>query len=144
PRGDRGMVKLIAPGTMRRTVEELGRILRDHRLVLWSLVVLLLPFYVFDSGIPQIADFLGFVLLIVLLRSWNGRMPPTFIRLLQSLMMFIGYVFLVNLGWSVAMLSFSLDGKTGFLLAPTFYVFTGMMFFAFLLMFQRYGEYLLW
>ena len=33
---------------------------------------------------------------------------------------------------------------TGYPLAPTFYVFNGLMLFTFFLMFQRYGEFLLW
>jgi O-antigen ligase len=137
-------VKFRTPRTLRAALEELGRIRRDHHLVLWSLIVILIPFYFFDSGLPQPADCLSLVLLLLLVRSWNGRLPGRFVRPLKLLMAFIVYVFLVNAGWSVAMLTFTTNAKEGFLLAPTFYVFNGLMFFTFFLMFQRYGEFLLW
>jgi hypothetical protein len=137
-------VKFRIPGTLRGALDELYRIRQDARLLLWSLVVVLFPFYVFSSGLPQPADFLSFGLLFVLLRSWNGRLAVGLVGTLRSLLLFIGYVFLVNLAWSFVALSFSLGAKEGFLLAPTFYVFNGLMFFTFLLMFQRYGERLLW
>jgi hypothetical protein len=60
------------------------------------------------------------------------------------LLLFMFYVFLVNVVWSFALFTFSANAKDGFLMAPTFYVFNGLMFFTFLLMFQRYGEFLLW
>jgi len=58
--------------------------------------------------------------------------------------MFIVYVMLVNAVWSVVLLTFSINAKDGFLMAPTFYIFNGLMLFTFFLMFQRYGERLLW
>jgi hypothetical protein len=137
-------VKFRTPRTLRATLEQIIRIRRDLRLGLWSLVVLLFPFYVFNSGVPQPADLLGLALLPILLRSWNGRLPLPLVQPLKSLVMFMVYVFLVDLVWSFAMLTFSVNAKDGFLMAPTFYIFNGMMFFTFLLMFQRYGEFLLW
>lgn len=137
-------MKFRIPRTLAGTLDELSRIAHDPRLLLWSLVVLLFPFYVFDSGLPQPADMLGFALLFVLIRRWNGRLPVAFTRPLRSLLLFIVYVFLVNLGWSFAIFTFSVNAKEGFLMAPTFYIFNGLLLFTFLLMFQRYGEILLW
>jgi hypothetical protein len=125
-----------------RTLEQLSRIRTDVRLVLWSLIVFLLPVYLIDSGLPQLADFLGGLLLLVLLRGWRGNLPTPLVRPLRALIAFIIYVCLVNLGWSFVVVTFSLNAKTGFLLAPTFYIFNGLMFFTFLLMFQRYGDFL--
>jgi hypothetical protein len=138
------MVAPRKPGALHQLLDEIRQIRKDVRLVLWSLIVLLLPFYLFDSGIPQFADMLSAVLMAVLLKSWTGKLPGPFIKPLASLRVFIFYVFLVNLGWSFASLTFTLDSKIGFLLAPTFYVFNGLMFFTFILMFQRYGELLVW
>jgi hypothetical protein len=136
------MVKLHPPTTVVRTLEQLSRIRKDVRLVLWSLIVFLLPVYLIDSGLPQLADFLGGLLLLVLLRGWRGNLPAPLVRPLRALIAFIIYVCLVNLGWSFVVVTFSLNAKTGFLLAPTFYIFNGLMFFTFLLMFQRYGDFL--
>lgn len=137
-------MKFRTPRTLRAALEQVNRIRQDVRLVLWSLVVLLFPFYLFGSGIPQVADWLGLLLLAVLLRTWNGRLAPPLVKPLKSLILFILYVLVVNLVWSLVVLRFSISAKDGFLLAPTFYIFNGLLFFTFLLMFQRYGELLLW
>jgi hypothetical protein len=137
-------VKFRTPTTLLAALEQVSRIRRDIRLLLWSSVVLLFPFYIFDSGLPQPADWLGLLLLPILLRTWNGRLPPPLVRPLKWLIAFVFYVLLVNLAWSGAVLTFSLNAKDGFLMAPSFYIFNGMMFLTFLLMFQRYGEFLLW
>ena len=137
-------MKFRTPRTLRATLEQISQIRRDRRLALWSCVVLLFPFYVFDSGIPQPADWLGFLLLPMLVRDWNGRMSPPLVRPLKSLVMFLLYVIAVNVVWSFALFSFSINAKDGFLMSPTFYIFNGLLFFTFLLMFQRYGEFLLW
>jgi hypothetical protein len=137
-------VKFRTPRTLRATLEEIARIRRDPQLSLWSLVVLLVPFYIFPSGVPQPADLLAFALLPMLWRGWNGRLPPAVIKPLKYLLLFMIYVVIVNVVWSFAIATFSTDAKQGFLLAPTYYLFNGLMFFTFLLMFQRYGERLLW
>jgi len=137
-------MKFRTPRTLLATFEEISRIRQDPRLMLWSLVVLLVPFYVLPSGVPQPADMLGILLLPILWSDWNGRLPQPLVRPLKSLLMFMIYVVIVNVMWSFATFTFSTDAKQGFLLAPTYYLFNGMMFFTFLLMFQRYGERLLW
>lgn len=137
-------MKFRAPRTLRATIVEISKISRDVRLVLWSLMILLVPFYVFDSGVPQPADWIGFALLPILVKGWNGRLAPALVKPLKSLIIFIAYVFLVNVAWSFVLFTFSINAKEGFLMAPSFYLFNGMMFFTFLLMFQRYGEFLLW
>ena len=138
------MVRFRAPETLVSAVEQLRHIGRDVNLALWSLIVILVPFYFFDSGLPQPADILSLTLLVLLLRTWTGRLPVPFIRPLRLLIGFVVYAIAVNVGWSFAVLTFSINAKEGFLLAPTFYVFNGLMFFTFFLMFQRYGEFLLW
>jgi hypothetical protein len=137
-------VNFRTPRTLRATLDETRRITRDPRLLMWSMVVLLFPFYLFESGLPQFADIVASMLLITLLRSWNGRLANPLSRSLASLITFIAYVILVNAAWSVVSLTFSINAKEGFLIAPTYYIFNGLMFFTFLLMFQRYGERLLW
>ena len=138
------MVRFRIPVDLRGTLAQIRRILQDPRLMLWSLVVVLMPFYVFESGLPQPADLLGLILLIILLRRWNGKLRPSLARPLKSLIVFMLYVIGVNIAWSFVLLTFSLDAKQGFLVAPSFYIFNALTFLAFLLMFQRYGELLLW
>ncbi len=137
-------MKFKTPETILATIRQLNQIRRDVLLIMWSLVVLLLPFYVFDSGLPQPADWISLLLLPMLLRTWNGRLPGPLVRPLKSLALFMLYVFIVNLGWSLAIFTFSVNGKEGFLMAPTYYLFNALLFFTFLLMFQKYGEFLLW
>jgi len=67
-------MKFKTPTTIVATLTQLARIRRDYRLVMWSLVVMLFPFYVFDSGVPQPADWIAVTLLPILLRTWNGRL----------------------------------------------------------------------
>ncbi|HEY0986755.1 MAG TPA: hypothetical protein VGD80_06865 [Kofleriaceae bacterium] len=138
------MVRFRIPVDLRGTLAQIRRILQDPRLMLWSLVVVLMPFYVFDSGLPQPADLLGLLLLFILIRRWNGKLRPSLARPLKSLIVFMLYVIAVNIAWSFILLTFTLDAKEGFLVAPSFYIFNGLTFLAFLLMFQRYGELLLW
>ena len=137
-------MKFKTPTTIVATFRQISLIRRDIRLVMWSLVVLLLPFYVFDSGVPQPADWIALTLLPMLLKTWNGRMPGAMLRPLKSLLVFMAYVLVVNLVWSLVAFTFSINAKEGFLMAPTYYIFNGLMFFTFLLMFQKYGEFLLW
>jgi hypothetical protein len=138
------VVRFRIPVDLQGALAQIRRVLQDPRLLLWSLVVLLLPFYVFESGLPQPADLIALTLLIVLVRRWNGRLRPSLARPLKSLIVFMLYVIAVNIAWSFVMLTFSLDAKEGFLVAPTFYIFNALTFLTFLLMFQRYGELVLW
>jgi hypothetical protein len=120
------------------------RVLRDPRLVLWSLFVIFFPFYAFASGLPQPADWVLVVLAPLAIRSWNGRMPRDMVRPYKALLMFTAYVVGVNLLWSVIEFEFTFRLKEGFLLSPLFYVYNALMLLTFLLMFGRYGEFLLW
>lgn len=126
------------------SLHSLRRIPRDFRLILWSIYVFLFPFYIFESGLPQPGDCVAIVLLPFLLVRWNGKLSPALLAPLRLLLVFTIYVVFVNLVWSVVTFTFSTNAKDGFLIAPTFYLFNGLMFFTFLLMYQRYGEYMLW
>src|ERR1043165_1683288 len=137
-------MKFRTPRTLRATLEQVSRIRHDAHLALWSVIVILFPFYFFDSGLPQPGDLLTLMLLVILVRSWNGRLPPGLAKSLKALLLFVIYVLVVNVAWSFAVLTFTLNAKEGFLLAPTLYIFNGLVLFTFMLMFQRYGEFLLW
>ena len=80
------------------------------------------PFYVFESGLPQIADFLMMGLLgLVLLKpaeSMSNYMP-----LLWRLIAFVFYVFLVNMVWAIILQNYEM------LKPPVFYLFNIIIFF---------------
>lgn len=137
-------MKFRTPTTLRALLVQIARIRGDYRLLMWSFVVLGFPFYIFESGLPQPADMVGLLLLPILLKDWNGRLPPAMVRPLKSLLIFMTYVVIVNVAWSLILFTFSTNAKDGFLMAPSFYIFNGMMFLTFQLMYQRYGEFILW
>lgn len=89
-------MKFRAPATLSAALTQFARVRGDICLALWSLVVLLMPFYMFPNGLPQPSDLLGVLLLTLLLRTWNGRMAPGLRFPLKSLIRFLVYVVIVN------------------------------------------------
>lgn len=137
-------MKIKIPTGFRSAMAETQKVIRDPRLVLWSLFVIFFPFYVFSSGLPQPADWLLLILAPVLLKGWSGRLPPAMARPYRALVIFAVYTIVVNLVWSLILGSFTIDLKDGFLLSPMFYIYNSLMFLTFLLMSLRYGDFLLW
>ena len=131
------------PRTLRATLAEAGNIAREPSLLLWSLFLLFFPFYIFRSGLPQPADCILIVLFPMLLSRWNGR-AFDMAKPYKVLLAFTVYAFLINMIWSVVQMSFTIDGKRGYLLSPTYYLYNAVMLGTFLLMYQRYGLRFLW
>jgi len=117
-----------------------GGLGRGPALLLWAMYIMLFPIYVTTSGLPQPGDLLLLVLAPVALRGWNGRLRPGARRVVSSLMIFTGWVVLVNIGWSVLSNAWSLSLKHGFILSPFFYIYNALVFLVGLAMFERYGE----
>jgi hypothetical protein len=92
------------------------------------------------NGLPQPGDALVVILAPLVLLRWNGRMSRPMRELVRPLMIFTGYVILVNLYWSVTLGTFSFNLKTGFAMSPVFYIYNGIMFLVALVMFQKHGE----
>jgi hypothetical protein len=115
-------------------------IVRDPALLLWALYILLVPMYVFKNGLPQPGDMLVLLLAPIVFSRWDGRLPVHMRKVLLSLLLFTGYAIVVNLFWSVAEMTFTLDLKTGFALSPIFYIYNVIVFLVALVMYQRYGE----
>jgi len=132
------------PTSLRTTVQTTFQVVRDPRLLLWSVFLLFFPYYPFASGLPQPADWLLIILAPLMLRSWNGRLPADMARPYKALLTFVVYVIIVNLAWSVIVFKFTISPKQGFLLSPLFYIYNALMFLTMILMFLRYGEFLLW
>lgn len=136
-------MKFRIPRSISATFAEASRVTREPPLLLWSLFLLFFPFYIFRSGLPQPADCILIVLFPMLLARWNGRLLDM-TKAFKVLVAFTLYAVAINLLWSVALMTFTIDGKRGFLLSPTYYLYNLVMLGSFLLMYQRYGLRFLW
>jgi hypothetical protein len=137
-------MRLKVPQTAASTVRELARVLRDPALAVWALFVLMTPFYVFKSGLPQPGDILLLPLLPLSLAGWRGRLAPQLARPTQALVRFTIWVVLVDWGWAVILGNFGLFGADTFLLFPVYYVYNTLVFLIVCVMTQRYGARFIW
>lgn len=119
-------------------------IMREPALVLWCCFVLLDPVYVFASGLPQPADMLILLIAPLAVARWNGRMNLRAKRAIRALLLFVAYVLVNALIWSVVAGTWTLSAKHGFLLTPLFYVFDAIALFVILILYERYGERFVW
>lgn len=132
------------PRSFSQTLAEISRVMRDPLLVLWSLHVVLFPVYVFSSGLPQPSDLMIVALFPLVLARWNGKLYRDSSRPLKALVVFLGWVIVVNYSWMLLLGKFGLTGKDAFLMVPSFYIFDAMTFLVALLLYQRYGRRFLW
>lgn len=107
--------------------------LRHPALLVWSLFVLTIPFYVVASGLPQPGNALIVVLLPMALRGWNRRLPPQFSRAIRPLSLFALWSTVVSLAWAI------FTGKLGYLSFPLYYAFNTIVFMTALLLHRRHG-----
>lgn len=132
------------PRTIAAMIHEAARLLHDPALLVWSLFVLLLPFYVFASGLPQPGDLLVIPLVLLVLGSWNGRLDRTLRRPITTLITFTLWVIVVDWGWAVLLGNFGLFGPDTFLLLPIYYVYNTLVFLVACVLYQRHGARFLW
>ncbi len=114
----------------------------DSTLAVWAIYIVLVPVYMFSSGLPQPGDWMLIFLGPMVLRTWNGRLPST--GAARALAVFTGYVVLVNIVWSVVLNQWSMNLKYGFWLSATFYIYNAVMYLIVLVMYSKYGERFLW
>jgi hypothetical protein len=133
-----------APRTLVELFRELVRLARDPTLLLWALFVLLNPVYVFSNGLPQPGDVLIFVLVPLALMGWNRRLSGTLMRPLRALLLFTGWVFLVNWTWALVTGNFAFMGKGAFLIFPIYYLYNTLVVLVACVLYQRYGARFLW
>jgi len=131
------------PGPVVAFLHEARWVLRDPLLVVWSLFVFLIPFYVFSSGVPQPGDILVIPLVLLTFRSWNGRLDRRARRPVVTLAAFTLWIVIVDWGWALVLGNFGLLGPNTFLLFPIYYVYNGLVFVAVCVLYQRYGKRLL-
>jgi hypothetical protein len=135
--------KRIPRGAQQILIETV-RVIRDPALFLWSLYILLFPIYMFKSGLPQPGDLLVVLLAPAVFLTGSNRLFPAAIPPVRALLLFTAYMLLVNLTWTVALDSYTLSTKTGFLITPTYYIYNVVLFLIALVMYRRYRERFLW
>lgn len=138
------MTRVKVPPTIREMVREAARLMRDPALAVWSLFVFLIPIYVFSSGLPQPGDMLVIPLVLIALRSWNGRLDRTTRRAVSALIAFTVWVIVVDWGWALILGNFGLFGPDTFLLFPVYYIYNTLIFLVACVLYQRYGARFLW
>ncbi|HEY4240976.1 MAG TPA: hypothetical protein VGM88_14230 [Kofleriaceae bacterium] len=139
-----GKLEFRVPRSFRAGLAEVGKVVTDPPLLLWSAMLCLLPFYVVPSGLPQPGDFLLILLAPIMLVRRRRALTQDLAQPLRSLWIFVAWVVVLNFGWSLVTAEFSFNGRWGFLMAPTFYIYNAILFLTFLLMYAEYGYRLLW
>lgn len=132
------------PRGIQQFIVEALRVMRDPALFLWSLYILLFPVYIFKSGLPQPGDILMLLLVPAVLLTGRNRLFRDAILPTRALMMFTAYVLLVNVTWTIALDSYTLNTKDGFLITPSYYIYNAVFFLVALVLYTRYRERFLW
>lgn len=112
-------------------------------LVVWGAVVLLSPIYVFPSGIPQPADWLFLFLLGYLFITNRLTIPREMFQQVGLLGAFVGYIVIVNLGWTAVLMSSrstAVFTQYELLVYSAYYVFNFLAALAVLAMFRWQGS----
>ncbi|HET9627822.1 MAG TPA: hypothetical protein VFP84_40970 [Kofleriaceae bacterium] len=138
------MAQVKIPRTIVGIVREASRLLADPPLAIWTLFVFMIPFYVFNSGLPQPGDVLVLPLVAVTLWTWKGRLDRRARRPFMSLVIFTLWVIAVDWGWALLLGNFGLFGPSTFLLFPVYYIYNAFVFLVVCVLYQRYGTRFLW
>jgi hypothetical protein len=118
--------------------------MREPALFMWAMYLLLVPVYLWASGLPQPGDILIILLAPLALARWNGRLSPPIASVMRALVLFTVYVVIVNVAWSLALNQYAINLKKGFGLSPLFYIYNALVFLIVVVMYQRFGQRLLW
>lgn len=120
---------------------DLRKIVTRPAHLLWFVFVFLQPFYLLPSGLPQPSDVLLLILVPIALYRWKGRLHRNLARPLRPLLWFVLWVFLVNYGWALVLSKWTM--LKAYTIFPLYYVFNLAIFFALLLLYQRFGRIIL-
>lgn len=119
-----------------KTASALRReLLKSPPLLGWCLFLLLMPFYLFPVGLPQLDDFIVVLLVPTVFVTWNGRLGRQSVSVLRALLLFTAWVVLVNLAWILILANFGKD-----LRYPLFYIFNALTFLLALILHQRHQD----
>lgn len=114
--------------------------MRRPVLVTWAIYLLLIPLYIFTSGLPQPGDLLVLLVIPLALHHWNGKLGRDMRGTVRALIWFTLWVCLVDATWMVATGSFTVFGTDSFLLFPLYYIYNALIFLAALVLYRRHGE----
>lgn len=105
----------------------------QFQFYLCFLYFVLKPFYLWQAGQPQIADFIIVLLLIVHFFSFKGKLSEDLVPIFVITGILVLYIAFVNLGWA----GLRNDTRMGFI--GTFYIFNFLILF-FANLGNRFGE----
>ncbi|HEX3478032.1 MAG TPA: hypothetical protein VHT91_23585 [Kofleriaceae bacterium] len=114
--------------------------MRRPALVTWAIYLLLIPLYIFPSGLPQPGDLLVLLVIPLALQHWNGKLGRDMRSTMRALIWFTLWVVAVDLTWMFLMDSFTLSGPDAFLLFPLYYIYNALIFLAALVLVRRHGD----
>lgn len=112
-------------------------VLREPVLVAWVLFILLIPFYVGESGLPQPGNGLLVVIVPLAISKWNGKMQTGVVRILRPLIWFTLWACVVNYGWALINDKWQLSA---YALFPIYYIFNAILFVTALVIYQQHGD----
>lgn len=128
-----------APDSRKQILLRVLGLLRAPDLALWSACMILMPFYVFRSGQPQIADFVSLLVVPALLLTRGMPTIPSFLRSsLKSLYLFSGYAVITNLLWGLLLLDYDVQ-KVGAIGFAGFYIFNAYIVTMCFLLYAAHG-----
>lgn len=108
-------------------------------LFLYAMYFIMNPFYLWSSGLPQIADFLLIISMILYLFSLRFKLSIGKHQksLLMMGLLFVVWIILVNSVWML-----KLQVTDRFILSTLFFIYNYMVFLYTMLLANKYGEYL--
>lgn len=114
--------------------------MRKPALVTWAIYLLLIPLYIFPSGLPQPGDLLVLLVVPLALQRWNGKLGRDMRSTMRALIWFTLWVCLVDVTWMFAMGSFGVSGPDAILLFPLYYIYNALLFLAAIVLYRRHGD----
>jgi len=104
-------------------------------LFLWSVFIILRPFYLFKkSGIPQIADYVMVVIIVLVFISSGLKLKKEIYPNVKDFFYFVSYIMFINFIWTL------LTNDTSILRNSLFYFFNFLIFAAFLITYSKVKE----
>ncbi len=125
-------------------VRDTMSVVSEPTMAVWAIYIVLVPIYLWSSGLPQPGDWMLLFLAPLTLRGWRGKLPANTEGTWRAVIVFTGYVVLVNLIWSVVLNQWSMNLKQGFWLSATFYIYNALMYLIVLVLYTKFGERFLW
>ena len=115
--------------------QDLEALLGSPVLMVWCVFIVTIPFYIFESGLPQPGNLLSLTLLPFAFKH-KRLLSPNLRRTFRALANFVIWVCVVNFGWALVL------GKWGieYTVFPFYYLFNLAVFFIAFVAYQRYGE----